>query len=380
VSGLGISISAFAYPLVVLAATGSAAKAGLVGSVLAATTFVLRLPAGVLVDRWRRKRIMIAADLGRAAASASLAVALALGHFYLAHVLAVAVVEGSLGVLFGPAESAAVRRVVAPEQRRDAVARNQSRWQIANLLGPSLAGAFLGISRALPFVADAISYLVSLGCVLSVKSPLDDPRDETPRRLVAEVFDGIRWLWTQPFLRALLGWLALGGIPFAGLGLVILVLARDRGASPAALGVMWSMTAAGGVIGAFATPWLLRNVRPRLLVVTAAWVLAVAVGLLYVTHSPYLIGALGGSTLLLTPAINALLFSSIAVGAPDRLQGRATSAAIQLTSLTAPLGPLVAGLVLGAVGPPHAVLVYAAAIGVLAAVATALPGLARPPV
>src|SRR4051794_38073412 len=127
VSNLGISISSFAYPVLVLGATGSPAQAGLVGSTLAVTTFFLRLPAGVLVDRWNRKTIMVVCDLGRAVVSASLALALALGHFRLVHVLAVAVAEGAFGVLFGPAESATVRRVVAPEQIRDAVARNQSR-------------------------------------------------------------------------------------------------------------------------------------------------------------------------------------------------------------------------------------------------------------
>src|SRR3954467_4651159 len=80
VSNLGISISSFAYPLIVLAATGSPAKAGLVGSVLAGTTFTLRLPAGALVDRVDRKRLMIVCDAGRALASASLAAALAFGR------------------------------------------------------------------------------------------------------------------------------------------------------------------------------------------------------------------------------------------------------------------------------------------------------------
>src|SRR5439155_26104932 len=129
-SSLGISISSFAYPLVVLDATGSPAQAGLVGSVLAGTTFFLRLPAGALVDRWDRKRVLVACDLGRALNSAGLAAALALGHFLLAHVLLVAFVEGALGVLYGPAEAVAVRRVVAPEQVREAVAVHQRRGAV----------------------------------------------------------------------------------------------------------------------------------------------------------------------------------------------------------------------------------------------------------
>src|SRR4051812_14115944 len=94
VSALGISISSFAYPLVVLGATGSPAQAGLVGSVLAATTFFLRLPAGALTDRWDRKRIMVACDAGRAVASASLALALAAGRVPPWPVPALALVQG----------------------------------------------------------------------------------------------------------------------------------------------------------------------------------------------------------------------------------------------------------------------------------------------
>jgi MFS family permease len=137
---LGISISSFAYPLVVLDQPGSPAKAGLVGSILGGTAFFLRLPAGVLVDRWNRRAILIACDVGRALNAAAFAIALALGHFFYPQVLAVAFVEAALGVLFGPAEAAAVRRVVAPEQVRAAVAQNQSRSAIPGLIGPPLGG------------------------------------------------------------------------------------------------------------------------------------------------------------------------------------------------------------------------------------------------
>jgi hypothetical protein len=69
--------------------------------VLAGTAFFLRLPAGVLADRWNRRAILIACDLGRALNAGLFAIALALGHFVFAHVLVVAFVEAALGVLAG---------------------------------------------------------------------------------------------------------------------------------------------------------------------------------------------------------------------------------------------------------------------------------------
>src|SRR3954453_10491525 len=215
VSNLGISISSFAYPLVVLAATGSTAQAGLGGSVLTGTTFFLRIPLGALTDRWDRKRIMVACDAGRAAASASLALALALGRFHLWHVLLVAFVEGSLGTLFGPSESAAVRLVVAPEQRREAVARNTSRGQLPGVIGPPLGGVLLSAGRAFPFVADAVSYLVSLVAILTVRTPLREPAADR-EAATGGIFEGIRWIWRHSFLCDFVVWLSLESLVLCG--------------------------------------------------------------------------------------------------------------------------------------------------------------------
>ena len=373
---LGISISAFAYPLVVLDETGSPAKAGLVGSILAGTAFFLRLPAGVLADRWNRRAILIGCDVGRAVNAAVLALALALGHFFYVQVLAVAFVEAALGVLFGPAEAAAVRRVVAPEQVRDAVAQNQSRSAIPGLIGPPLGGALLGVGRALPFVADAVSYLVSLACIVSVRAPLGGGvRTQSERRPLADMFTGLRWIWAQRFLRTLLLWFVGVSVVFSSIGLVVLVLARDRGASAGQLGFAFAITAAGGVIGALITPAVLRRFRPAPIVIAFAWISTATAFLLLAADSPYVIGALGGIAFLFAPAVNAIAFAAIAEGASDELQGRVTSAGIQIANLGAPVGPLLAGLLLGALGASRAIIVYGCALLALAVVASFSEGL-----
>jgi len=375
VSALGISISSFAYPLVVLAATGSPAKAGVVASVLAATTFFLRLPAGALVDRWNRKTILVVCDVGRALSAGTFAVTLALGHFFFAQVLVVAFLEGALGVLFGPAEAAAVRRVVAPTQVRDAVARNQSRMQLAGLVGPPLGGVLLEIGRALPFLADAVSYLLSLVGVLFVRSSLQEPPEpRAKRRIGAETLDGVRWLWERPFFRGVLVWMTLEGAAFSSIGLVILVLARERGASSAQLGAMFAITSAGGVLGALATPWLLRHATPRTLMLAFGWIGAAVTLALREVDSPYAMGVLGAAAFFLSPSLSAFLFAAIAERCPDRLLGRANSAAIQLASLASPVGPLIAGALLGLFGAPATVSIYAAWLLVLAVAATLVRG------
>jgi MFS family permease len=379
VSNLGISVSSFAYPLVVLTATGSAVKAGVVGTELAATAFVLRLPAGVLVDRWNRKVILVACDLGRAVNAAAFAVALAAGHFYYPQVLLVAFVEAALGVLFGPAESAAVRRVVAREQIRDAVATNQSRSAIPGVIGPPLGGVLFAAGRSLPFVADAISYVVSLVCVLSVRTTLQEDRLPPPgRHPVWEVFDGLRWIRQRPFLRTLLLLYMGFGLVLGSIGLVILVLARDRGASVGELGVMFAITATGGVLGAVAAPRILGHVSPRTCVVAFAWIATLATFSLTIAHSPYVLGAAGAVTFFFLPLLNAVAFTYVAEEAPDALQGRVTSAAIQIASLAAPIGPVLAGGLIALAGPVHTVAGYGCGFAAVALVASFASSLRTP--
>src|SRR5207248_3382337 len=129
----------------------------------------LYLPAGALVDRWDRKRVMLAADAGRALALGSVAVALAVGRPPLAQLLAASFVEGCLFVFFQLSESAALPQIVPREQLPQAIAQNQARMQGAGLVGAPLGGALFGIARSLPFVADTASYAVSFVSLLFIR-------------------------------------------------------------------------------------------------------------------------------------------------------------------------------------------------------------------
>jgi predicted MFS family arabinose efflux permease len=372
VSNLGIGISSFAYPLVVLAATGSPLRAGAVGTVLAGTAFVLRLPAGAFVDRLPRKRILVLCDLGRVLNSAAFAAALALGHFWYPHVLVVAFVEAALGVLFGPAETAAVRRVVGAERVREAVAVNASRTSLPGVLGPPLGGVLLAAGRALPFVADAASYAASLACVLSVRTPLGPDRTGSgpAGRPLAQVLEGIRWLFRDAFLRTTLLLVMGFGLALGSIGLVLLVLARDLGAGSAEIGLMYAITGAGSLLGAFATPRVVRSVRPYALVLLFAWLATAATLSLTLLDSAIAFGMVGAVPFFFVPPLNAVLFGRIAERAPDELQGRATSAGIQVASLLGPIGPVAAGALIGGLGARHAALGYGCLLAALAASAT----------
>jgi MFS family permease len=113
VSDLGANVSAIAFPLLVLATTGSPARAGIVAAAANLPLVVLAVPVGALVDRWDPKRVMIVADCARCVALASLGLTVALDAVTFGHIVGVAFVEGIGFVFFLVAEGSALPKVVA---------------------------------------------------------------------------------------------------------------------------------------------------------------------------------------------------------------------------------------------------------------------------
>ena len=127
VSLLGSQTSKIAYPLLVLAMTGSPAKAGIAGFAAMLGYLLYPLPAGGLADRHDRKRIMIGCDAIRLLAVGSIAVAGWVGHITYIQVLVTGFIEGAATVFFTLAERAALPALVHPSQRSVALGQNEAR-------------------------------------------------------------------------------------------------------------------------------------------------------------------------------------------------------------------------------------------------------------
>ena len=371
VSVLGSRISATAYPLLVLALTHSPAKAGLVGFLGTLPYLLVQLPAGGLVDRWNRKRTMILCDAGRGLALASLVVALWAGHLTLAQIGVVAFAEGTLFVLFNLAETAAVRQVVPVEQLPAALSQNEARNRGASMAGQPLGGILFGIGRSVPFLADAISYVVSIAALLLIRAEFQEERtDESREHLFAEIKEGILWLWRQPFLRIAALLVAGSNFVFQALVLVLIVIARDHGASPALIGVMLAGAGAGGVLGSLVAPWLQRRVPAKAVVVGANWVWALLMPLVAVVSSPYVLGGVFAVMAFVGPAWNVVIGSYQLSITPDRLLGRVASAEVLVAYGAIPLGSLAAGFLLSSIGATKTAMALSAFMLLLAVSAT----------
>jgi predicted MFS family arabinose efflux permease len=360
----------------VLALTGSPARAGLVGFARTLPISVLALPAGVVADRIDRKRVMVAADAVRALALAVMAAVLLTGSLPFGIVVAVALLDGAGFIVTYVTERGAVRRLVAVEQIGEAVARNESRTFAALLGGPPLGGLLFGLGRALPFLADAVSYAASTAALLLIRTTFQEERVASER---LELSEGLRWLWRQPFLRACAVLFAGTNPIFAGLSLLIVVLAKRHGASSALVGVMLGIAASGGLAGALAAPSLAPRVSPRAMLVGETCVLAAMTPLLLVAHAAVLLGVIVAGAAFLTPVTNAIVVGIRVALAPDRLQGRVQAAATFIAFSAGWLGPLAIGFMLENAGSTATILAISGWAAMLALAAVATPAFRHPP-
>ena len=378
VSSLGSQMSAVALPLLVLALTGSAADAGLAGFAQMLPLPLFGLPAGVLIDRWDRRRIMVAADGIRFLATGSLPVALWLGHLALAQILIVAFLSGSCWVFFWVSENTALAAVVPEAQLPSAVALNQARQYGSSLVGTPLGGFLFGLGRALPFIANALSYLASLITVLLIRTPLQG--DPAPRRHpLIEAKEGLIWLWRQPFLRATL--LLTTGSDFAlnAFFLILVVTAKREGASSTTVGVMFAIVGASGIVGSLLAPRFASRLSLRAVVIGVECLSAALVPLLLLAPNAYLLGLIFGAALAPWPLWNASVGAYRLTATPPALQGRVQSISLLLMNGPVPLATLLAGVLLDTYGSNTTIAVFSIILALVAAAAITTPAVRTSP-
>jgi MFS family permease len=378
-STVGTRASSVAFPLLVLALTGSPSQAGLVAFAQTLPFPLLFLIAGVVVDRVDRKRLLLVADGARALAFTSLVVALALDRVALAHILGVAFVEGTFFVFFRLAESAALPQVVPKPQLPTAVAQNQARDQGAELAGAPLGGFLFGVDRLLPFLFDAVSYAIGFATLLFVRPALQEERPPRQAKVREEVVEGFRWTWHHPFIRAIVILVGGSNFVFNALFLVLIVRAKDLGASAALIGAMFAFLGAGAIVGAIVAPAIARRVPARFVIVGSLWLWAIYMLVLAALPNALAIGLVAGVVNITGPIFNVVLTGYRYALVPDRLLGRVGSVILLVAWGTIPLGAISAGFLLEGFGAVTSILVLAAISAAVAIGATLTPAVRNVP-
>jgi predicted MFS family arabinose efflux permease len=379
-SELGSQTSTVAYPLLILALTGSAAKAGVVGLAKWLPLALFALPAGAVADRVNRKRLMIASDAIRLAGVGSIVVALWLGRPPYLQIALVAFLDGALFITSHICERGALAHVVAADQVEDAIAQNEARWFGATIVGPPLGGALFAAARSLPFVADAISFACSMTALSLTRRDFQGelaPAAFTWRQLRAEVAGGFSWLRHQPFFRTASLLFAAANPVFTGLYLLAILLARHHGASSAAIGAMFAIVGAGGVLGAILAAPMRRRLSAGAVIAVEDWLLVAVALALLLAHNPLVIGLLVAGAEFATPVTNSLVAGARIAATPDHLQGRVQAASTMTAMSLGWLGPLAVGFAFQHAGATSTVLIVAGWSLALALIATTAPTLRR---
>ena len=368
-SSIGSESTSIAYPLLVLATTGSPAKAGIVGFARIVPWALCGFAAGVVVDRVHRTRLMIVSDVVRTAAVVSIVLALALDELTFAQVAVVAFVEGAMYVFFNVAEIGALRSVVPSAQLPAAAAAEQARYSTVALVSAPLGGSLFGIGRTLPFAADAVSYAFSLASLLAIRTPFQEARETSTTRMREELAEGFRWLWGHSFFRTCAILFTGSNLVFEATALTLVVIGRRQGLSGAQIGLLVAALGACSLLGSVLAPGVQRRLSMRAIVLGSFWVQLAIAGFLF-HPSVFVLLACAIPISLTFPSVNAVVIGYRVAIVPDRLTGRVNSVARTIALCGAPLGPLAAGLMLGSLSARATVTVLVCFLLGLALVAT----------
>lgn len=356
VSQFGTSVGKIALPL--LAATVLAASPFEMGLLTAAENLaflVIGLPAGVWVDRMRRRPLMIRADLGRAVALLSVPVAWWAGWLTLTQLVVVALLISVGTLFFDVAYQSYLPSLVGREQLVEGNAKLQASQSVAQIAGPSIGGWLTQlIGAANTVLTTGAGYVVSALFLWRIKEAEPEPTRHDGSSLRAQVAEGLRFVFGNVTLRAIT--LCTGSANLAGgvfTAVEILFLTRDLRLSPGAVGTMLTAAGVGGILGALTTSWWTRRVGqartiwlvsvvtfPLMLVIPLAqpgWTVAlVPVGLVFFGYG--------------VVVYNVAQVSYRQAICPDRLLGRMNASIRFVVWGTLPIGGLIGGALGEAIG------------------------------
>ena len=267
VSEIGSQITVLALPLVaVVLLDATTLQVGLISTAATSAYLLVALPAGVITDRFPKRRLMICCDLARVVLIGSLPVAAAAGVLTLAQLYICALLSSVFSVLFSVSYQTYLPALLADDQLMDGNGKLGTSQSVAQIAGPSLGAGLVGlVGAAKAMTGDAISYAISAVTLAAIKTP-EPPRapasggsERTPLR--TQIGEGLRYVLRDPILRKAVAWSGSANffvIMVESLGPVFLV--RTVHLRPGYVGLLLALGAVGGVVGGLVSGSLARRV------------------------------------------------------------------------------------------------------------------------
>lgn len=388
ISQFGTQISFLGMPLIaVITLHAGPVALGLLRAIEFAPFLLIGLPAGVVVDRLRRRPVLIASDLGRAVVLLVLPVAAALGILQLWQLLVVSLLVGVLTVFFDVAYQAYLPALVTREDLTRGNAGLEISRSGAQIAGPGLAGLLIQLLTApMAILLDAVSFVGSGALLAAIR------RKEAPSSIGLQdgrpsmwhgIRSGLRFVFANHVLRGLATTSALINLGLSGIeALYVLYAVRTLGLHPSSIGLIFSVGNIGLLLGALSAARIAQRLG-----VGATLVGSVALqclGLLLVPVAPHLgaLPALMASQLTRSFGVVTWNVNQVSLRqaiTPDPWLGRMTATMRFIGWGGLPLGGLLAGLTASLIGV-QSTLWLAVAIGVIALLPVAgAPARARLP-
>jgi MFS family permease len=358
ISEAGTQVSQLAVPTVaILILHASPFQVGLLTALEFLPFPVLGLVAGVYADRLKRRPLMIASDLGRMVALATIPIAFGLGVLTVGQLYAVALVVGVFNVFFGISYQSYLPALIDRTDLIEGNSKLEVSRSTAQLAGPAIAGFVIQwIGAAEAIVIDAASYLVSAVSLWVIKKPEPQPSPATASGRAGfwhEMWEGIQVVIHNPTL-----WKIAGCTATANLGtniafaVELIFMYRYLHLAPGVVGLIFAGGAVGGLLGAIATGAVVKRlgVGVSLLVSILGGGLLMATPLAAQTNAPVFLAALFFFEFLVGAPYNITQVSLRQAITPDRVQGRMNATMRTIVWGTIPIGAVVGGILGTAIG------------------------------
>ncbi|MFJ1885133.1 MFS transporter [Streptomyces sp. NPDC088137] len=356
VSQFGTYVGQTVLPL--LAATTLKASPLQMGVLTAAGTaafLLIGLPTGVLVDRVRRKPVMLTADFTRAALLLTVPLAAWADVLTLTQLIVVALLASAATVLFDVAYQSYLPSLVGRAQLMEGNTRLQSSLSAAEVTGPGVGGGLAQlVGGATAVLTTSVSYLISGLLLLRIRTPEPKPMGHDGNRVRTQMKEGMGFVLGEKSLRAITISTALSNLAITVLlSMQILFLTRDLGLTPGAVGAVLALSSVGGLLGALTAGRCAKRIGPA----RAIWLIPLVispVALVVPLAEPGRLTVLCVLGLALraygTTVFNVVNVSYRQAICPRRLLGRVNATVRFITWGAMPVGGLLGGVLGGWIG------------------------------
>jgi MFS family permease len=371
VSLTGTWMQSLAQSWLVLTLTDSPAALGLIGVCQFGPALVLGVPAGVLVDRLPKRRLLVGTQSAALIVTGVLATLVATGRVQLWQIYAAALALGVVNVVDMPARQSFVVDLVGKDDLVNGIALNAALFNTTRVAGPALAGLVLARwGPELCFVLNAISYApVTLG-LLAMRTDGAPKLGEEVASPLERLREGLAYVRMTPDVLlplTLVGVMAVFGMNF---NVWAPLLARDAlGVGATGFGLLMSSLGVGSLTGALTLAFAGRRPSPRGILATALLfgMLEIALGLAAGWGAPMaaavaLMAGVGFTMTMTMSTANA----TVQANSPDQLRGRVMSIYFTVFAGSAPIGAALAGLTSGLFGAPGAIAIGGSIVAIAA--------------